>query len=57
MSDKFKIGDIIDYDIYKNVKIVKKGMFYYTIKDKKGNLVVIDMVFIDKHGKLSKKEK
>ena len=52
----FKIGDKIDYIFYKDIEITKKGIFYYILKDKKGNIKIVDIKLVDKYGKLKEKK-
>lgn len=48
----FKIGDIIEYGFYSNVKIVDTDKMHYFLKDSSGNVKKVLKSLVDKHGKL-----
>lgn len=52
----FKIGDIIDYGFYEDVKIVDIDNEHYHLKDSKGNIKRVYKSLVDKHGKLKGKD-
>jgi len=46
---KFKIGDIIDYGFYANLKIIDTDKKHYILEDKSGNKKKIYIELIDKY--------
>lgn len=52
----FKIGYIIVYGFYANVKIVDIDNEHYHLKDSKGNIKRVHKSLVNKHGKLKGKD-
>ena len=50
----FKIGDIIDYGFYTNIKITDIDDKHYILQDSKGNIKKVYIELVDKHGKVVK---
>ena len=50
----FKVGDIINYSFFTNVKIVAINDSYYTLMDSYGNKKAVYRSLVDKYGKLVK---
>ena len=50
---KFKIGDIIDYGFFINIKVIGIGLSHYILEDHNGNVRNRNIDLIDKYGKKS----
>ena len=44
-----KIGDIIDYGFFINLKVIKEDELHYTLEDKDGNTKKVYKELVDKH--------
>ncbi len=47
---KFKAGDTINYGFFKELKVIKSGISYYTLEDSSGNRKRIIKRLVDKYG-------
>ena len=56
MTDKFKIGDKINYGFYENIEIIDKDDSHYVFRDKNANIKLVYISLVDKYGRLVKKE-
>ena len=53
----FKVGDIIDYSFYNEVKIIDIDELHYILADKQGNKKSVYIELVDKYGKLKTLER
>lgn len=50
----FKVGDIINYSFYSNIKVVCEDEECYLMEDKNGNTKKLSKRLVNKYGKLVK---
>ena len=48
----FKIGDVINYGFYANIKVVGEDEEHYILEDKNGNTKKVYKSLVDKYGKI-----
>lgn len=47
-----KVGDVIIYGFYSNIKIIGEDEFHFILEDKKGNIKKVYKHLVNKHGRL-----